>query len=129
MLQLTNPKPFLNIKSYSTFLLLNLRVILGTKKHCLFNFQVDNSCYLYFPITNRYFSISQLNCQNIKIGRIDIQYIRLNKINDIDVDKFLEKSLQVLKDWILQRDENDNIQTLAIGKCENAFYKRIYKYF
>ena len=43
------------------------------------------------------------------------------------MDKFLEKSLQVLKDWILQRDENDNIQTLAIGKCENAFYKRIYK--
>ena len=102
-------------------------MILGTKKHCLFNFQVDNSCYLYFPITNRYFSISQLNCQNIKIGRIDIQYIRPNKTNDIDVDEFLEKSLQVSKDGIPQRDENENIQTLAIGKRENAYYIRIYK--
>ena len=71
--------------------------------------------------------ISQLNCQNIKIGRIDIQYIRPNKTNDIDVDEFLEKSLQVSKDGIPQRDENDNIQTLAIGKRENAYYIRIYK--
>lgn len=39
MLQQTNPKSFLKIKSYSTLLLLDLRVILGTKKQCLFNFQ------------------------------------------------------------------------------------------
>ena len=55
----------------------------------------------------------QLNSQNIKIGRIDIQYIRPNKTNDIDVDEFLEKSLQVSKDGIPQRDKIDNIQTLA----------------
>lgn len=78
-------------------------------------FSGENSRYLYFLITNRSFSISQLNCQNIKIGRIDIQYIRPNKTNDIDVGEFLEKSLQVSKDGIPQRDENDNIQTLAIN--------------
>ena len=39
ILQQTNPKLFLKIKSYSTLLLLDLRVILGTKKQCLFNFQ------------------------------------------------------------------------------------------
>ena len=82
---------------------------------------------LYSLITNGSFSISQLNCQNIKIGRIDIQFIRPNKTNDIDVNEFLEKSLQVSKDAIPQRDENDNIQTLAIGKRENAYYRRIYK--
>ena len=43
------------------------------------------------------------------------------------MDEFLEKSLQVCKDGIPQRDENDNIQTLAIGKRENAYYIRIYK--
>ena len=42
-------------------------------------------------------------------------------------NEFLEKSLQVSKDAIPQRDENDNIQTLAIGKRENAYYRRIYK--
>jgi hypothetical protein len=43
------------------------------------------------------------------------------------VNEFLEKSLQVCKDGIPQRDENDNIQTLAIGKREYAYYRRIYK--
>ena len=90
-------------------------------------FSGDNSRRLYFLITNGSFSISLLNCRNIKIGRIDIQFIRPNKTNDIDVDEFLEKSLQVSKDGIPKRDENDNIQTLAIGKRENAYYIRIYK--
>lgn len=39
MLQQTNQKSFLKIKSYTTLLLLDWRVILGTKKQCLFNFQ------------------------------------------------------------------------------------------
>lgn len=43
------------------------------------------------------------------------------------MDEFLEKSLQVSKNGIPQRDENDNIQTLAIGKRENAYFIRIYK--
>ena len=97
------------------------------KETMFIQFSGANSRRLYFLITNGSFSISQLNCQNIKIGRIDIQFIRPNKTNDIDVNEFLEKSLQVSKDAIPQRDENDNIQTLAIGKRENAYYKRIYK--
>ena len=97
------------------------------KETLFIQFSGENSRRLYFLITNGSFSISQLNCQNIKIGRIDIQYIRPNKTNDIDVDEFLEKSLQVSKDGIPKRDENDNIQTLAIGKRENAYYIRIYK--
>jgi len=39
MLQQTNQKSFLKIKSYTTLLLLDWRVILGTKKQYLFNFQ------------------------------------------------------------------------------------------
>lgn len=41
------------------------------------------------------------------------------------MDEVLEKSFQVSKDGIPQRDENHNIQTLAIGKCENAYYIKI----
>ena len=97
------------------------------KKTVFIQFSGDNSCYLYFLITNGSFSILQLNSQNIKISRIDIQYLRPNKTNDSDVNEFLEKSLQVSKDGVPQKDENDNIQTLAIGKRENAYYIRIYK--
>jgi len=91
------------------------------KETVFIQFSGDNSRRLYFLITNGYFSISLLNCQNIKIGRIDIQFIRPNKTNDTDVNQFLEKSLQVCKDAIPQRDENDNIQTLAISKREYAY--------
>jgi hypothetical protein len=97
------------------------------KETVFIQFSGDNSRRLYFLITNGYFSISLLNCQNIKIGRIDIQFLRPNKTNDTDVNEFLEKSLQVSKDGIPQRDENDNIQTLSIGKREYAYYRRIYK--
>jgi hypothetical protein len=74
------------------------------KETLFIQFSAENSRHLYFLIINGSFSISQLNCQNIKIGRIDIQFIRPNKTNDIDVDEFLEKSLQVSKDEIPQRD-------------------------
>ena len=97
------------------------------KETLFIQFSGDNSRRLYFLIKNGYFSISLLNCPNIKIGHIDIQFIRLNKVNDTNVNEFLEKSLQVSKDGIPQRDENENIQTLAIGKRENAYYIRIYK--
>jgi hypothetical protein len=70
------------------------------KETVLIQFSGLNSRRLYFLITNGYFAISLLNCQNIKIGRIDIQFIRPNKTNDTDVNEFLEKSLQVSKDGI-----------------------------
>jgi len=84
------------------------------KEAVFIQFSGANSRRLYFLITNGYFSISLLNCQNIKIGRIDIQFIRSKKNNDTDVNEFLEKSLQVYKYAIPQRDENYNIQTRAI---------------
>lgn len=97
------------------------------KETVFIQFSGHNSRRFYFLITNGYFSISLLTCPNIKIGCIDIQFIRPNKTNDTDVNEFLEKSLQVSKDGIPQRDENDNIQTLAISKREYAYYRRIYK--
>ena len=67
------------------------------KETVVIQFSGDNSRRLYFMITNGYFSILLLNCQNIKIGRIDIQFIRPNKTNDSDGNEFLEKSLPIAK--------------------------------
>ena len=50
------------------------------KETLFIQFSGDNSRYLYFLITNGSFFILQLNCQNIKIGRIDIQFIRTNRV-------------------------------------------------
>lgn len=67
------------------------------KETVVIQFSGDNCRRLYFMITNGYFSILLLNCQNIKIGRIDIQFIRPNKTNDTDGNEFLEKSLPIAK--------------------------------
>lgn len=98
------------------------------KETLFIHFSGHSSRHLYFLITNGSFSISQLNSPNIKIGRIDIQYIRTNKTNDTDVDEFLEKSFQLSKDGVPIRGQNGKIQTLAIGKRYRAYYARIYKY-
>ena len=57
------------------------------KETVFIQFSGDNSRRLYFLITNRYFSISLLNCPNIKIGRIDIQWENLTKF-DITLSRF-----------------------------------------
>ena len=100
------------------------------KKTVFIQFSGNNSRRLYFLITNGYFSTSQLNCQNMKISRINIQFIRSNKTSDTDVNQFLEKSLQVCKDWVTtpQRDQNGNIRTLAISKREYPYSMRISKF-
>ena len=117
----------MKIKSSTTLLPFRLESDSWNKETVVMQLFGDNSCRLYFMITNGYFSILLLNCQNIQIGRIDIQFIRPNKTNDTDVNEFLEKCLQVSKDGIPQRDENYNIQTLAISKREYTYYRRIYK--
>lgn len=43
------------------------------------------------------------------------------------MDEFLKKALQVSKDAIPQRDENNNIRALARGKSEDAYCIRTYK--
>jgi hypothetical protein len=70
-----------NKKSFHT-LTFRLENDSWNKETVFIQFSGDNSRRLYFLITNGYFSISQLNCQNIKIGRIDIQFIRPKKTND-----------------------------------------------
>ena len=60
-------------------------------------------------------AISQLNCQNLKVGRVDIQFIRPNLSNDIDVSEFLEKSKQTFLNRYKDRNwegyqDNINLQ-------------------
>ena len=98
-------------------------------KNTLFvQFSGHNSRRLYYLIKNGVFSISKLNC-HVTLGRIDIQFIRTNRTNDSDVNEFLEKCLEICKNenGMPQRDKNGNIQTLGIGRRENAYFIRIYK--
>ena len=83
-------------------------------------------------IKDGYFSISQLNCQNLKVGRVDIQFIRTNQSNDTDVSEFLEKSKQTFlnrykdRSWQGYEDENAKLQSLALGDRDSSYYLRIY---
>jgi len=91
-----------------------------------------NSRRIYFLIKNGYFSISQLNCQNLKVGRVDIQFIRSNQGNDTDESEFLEKSEQTFlnnykeRSWEGYEDKNGKLQSLALGDRDSSYYLRIY---
>lgn len=92
-----------------------------------------NSQRIYFLIKDGSFSISQLGCKNLKVGRIDIQFIRPNQINDTDVSEFLEQSKQTFlnhykdRSWAGYTDEKGKLQSLALGDRNSSYYLRIYK--
>lgn len=69
------------------------------KQTLFIHFAGKNSQRIYFLIRNGYFSISQLNCQNLKVGRIDIQFIRQNQRNDTDLSEFLENSIETFQNY------------------------------
>lgn len=78
----------LDMKKYSTILynknfLHSLTFTLETepwnKDNLSIHFKSTNSRKIYFLIKENIFSISELNCPNISISRIDIQYIRPNQ--------------------------------------------------
>ena len=55
------------------------------KDHLAIHFQASNSRRIYFLIKSGVFSISQMNCPNLSVNRIDIQYIRPNENDDTDL--------------------------------------------
>jgi hypothetical protein len=119
-------------KSFSHTLTFRLENNLWNKRTLFIHFAGYNSRRIYFLIKDGYFSISQLNCQNLKVGRVDIQFIRPNQSNDIDVSEFLEKSKQTFlnrykdRSWKGYQDENGKLQSLALGDRDSSYYVRIY---
>lgn len=103
------------------------------KRTLSIHFAGYNSRRIYFLIKNGSFSISQLGCQNLKVGRVDIQFIRLNEINDTDVSEFLEESKQTFlnrykdRSWEGDTDQKGKLQSLALGDRNSSYYLRIYK--
>ena len=69
----------------------------------------------------------------MKIGRVDIQFIRPNKTNDTDLSQFLEESKQTFrnrykdKSWEGYKDEHGKLQSLALGNRKSSYYLRIYR--
>lgn len=119
-------------KSFGDTLTFRLENNPWNKRILFIHFAGYNSRRSYFLIKDGYFSISQLNCQNLKIGRVDIQFIRPNQSNDTDVNEFLEKSKQTFlngyndRSWQGYQDENGKLQSLALGDRDSSYYLRIY---
>ena len=102
------------------------------KRTLFIHFPAYNSRRIYFLIKEGYFSISQLNCSNLKVGRVDIQFIRSNQSNDTDGSEFLEKSKQTFlnkykdRSWEGYKDQNGKLESLALGDRDSSYYLRIY---
>lgn len=103
-----------------------------SKRTLFIHFAGYNSQRIYYLIKEGYFSIFQLNCSNLKIGRIDIQFIRFSQTNDTETSEFLEKSKQTFlnnykdRSWQGYEDKNGKLQSLALGDRDSSYYLRIY---
>jgi hypothetical protein len=68
----------------------------------------------------------------LKVGRVDIQFIRSNQSNDTDGSEFLEKSKQTFlnkykdRSWEGYEDQNGKLESLALGDRDSSYYLRIY---
>lgn len=69
---------------------------------------------------------------DLKVRRVDIQFIRSNQSNDTDASEFLEKSKQTFlnnykdRSWAGYEDKNTKLQSLALGDRNSSYYLRIY---
>lgn len=86
-------------KTFTHWLTFTLENELWNKDNLSIHFKPSNSRRIYFFIKEGIFSISQLNCPNLSINRIDIQYIRPNENTDTNLMDFFIKSLE---NWLNQ---------------------------
>ena len=67
------------------------------KDNLSIHFKASNYRRIYSLIKREIFSISQLNCPNLSVNRIDIQYIRPNQKDDTDLMHFFKESKQIFQ--------------------------------
>ena len=119
-------------KSFGHTLTFRLENNPWNKRTLFIYFAGYNSGRIYFLIKDGCFSISQLNCPNLKVARVDINFIRPNQNNDTDVSELFEKSKQTFlnrykdRSWEGYQDENGKLQSLALGDRDSSYYVRIY---
>ena len=99
------------------------------KDNLSLHFQRNNAQRLYWLIKEKIFSISQLNCPNLSITRIDVQYIRPNQKSDTDLIDFFEKSKEAFETQFKNQTAyiHYSDKSLILGNRKtSSYFLRIY---
>ena len=127
-------KPILQNENHQYSINFRLENDSWNRESLFIQFSAHNARRIHYLIKNGFFSISQLNCdsKDLRIGRIDLQFIRKNQNDDSELEDFFQKSLEIFQTkkrmGMIERDRNDNPETLALGnRHTQAYFIRIYK--
>ena len=127
----------LDTKKYSTIFynknfLHSLTFILETdpwnKDNLSIHFKSINSRRIYFLIKENIFSISELNCPNISISRIDIQYIRPNQNYETNFIDFFNESKEIFQTNFVGQPAfvGTDSKSIILGNRYSSYFVRIY---
>ena len=127
----------LDTKKYSTIFynknfLHSLTFILETepwnKNNLSIHFKSINSRRIYFLIKENIFSISELNCPNISISRIDIQYIRPNQNYETNFIDFFNESKEIFQTNFVGQPAfvGTDGKSIILGDRYSSYFVRIY---
>ena len=98
------------------------------KDNLSIHFKSTNSRRIYFLIKENIFSISELNCPNISISRIDIQYIRPNENHDTNLMDFFNESKEIFQTNFVGQPAfvGTDGKSIILGDRDSSYFVRIY---
>ena len=117
---------------YNKNFLHSLTFILETdpwnKDNLSIHFKSINSRRIYFLIKENIFSISELNCPNISISRIDIQYIRPNQNYETNFIDFFNESKEIFQTNFVGQPAfvGTDGKSIILGDRDSSYFVRIY---
>jgi hypothetical protein len=98
------------------------------KDNLSIHFKSTNSRRIYFLIKENIFSISELNCPNISISRIDIQYIRPNQNYETNFIDFFNESKEIFQTNFVGQPAfvGTDGKSIILGDRDSSYFVRIY---
>lgn len=129
-------KTILQNEEHCYFITFRLEKNRWNKETLLIQISGENSRRFYQILKNQEFSLSELNCQALTIGRINLHFIRKNQKQDSPLIDSFEKSKKICqgkrkKALIIpnSNSDNDNFEyfSLVIGSRGSDYYARVYQ--
>ena len=111
----------------------HFRIEKWEKYTVLMQFSGTNSRYIYQLLKDQFFSFSQLNCPELKIGRIDIHFLRENQKDDSNLTDFYQESKKVFKNRhkngtaVIINNFQEQTKSLNLAGRKTDYYGRIYQ--
>lgn len=124
--QIETTQPVFQDESLNYTLTFRLEKESWNKQTLLIQFSGINARFIYRLLKIEDFSLSELNCQDLRVGRIDINFIRINQAEDSTFMEFFDKSEETFKNRYKTGTTENRGNTLFLGTRKSDYSARIY---